>query len=120
MLHATPSSIANCACLANAVALTLNYVPGQSIPTWQGSGAFGTCGQTVTLKLTCGTIGGPPPCLGFRLDVTFSNNCDNVTQQPPAMCSCPPINLLFTFSQNPGSCCNLVGQVGAWQWTITQ
>lgn len=79
--------------------ITLTY---DGVDSWDGSGALGSCGKTVTLSLHCSDT---PGCggLGWVLEEEISDGCYMAsTNCPPDSESCDPFEIVFEES-NIGS-----------------
>lgn len=100
--------IGGCACVAGAsIALVWN----EATSKWNGSGAFGGCGKTVSLSFYCGP--GGVDCSDWLLSVSFSDGCqpDRVHGSDPG-CSCDPFEITFS-DINLASCCPPLGPASA-------
>ncbi len=88
-LHATLSDNIGCACVSGTIALTFNAGTSQ----WTGTGAFGTCGHTLSIALACTTIG---PQSFWQVTVSYPDGCEVGS---------------FTFNANAGGTCSPFQQV---------
>ena len=124
----TPASTLYCTLSTNAgtrcedgTVITLTYNSGTG--KWEGTGAFGTCGQNTTLAFYCGT--GGAACGDYKLDVSFSDACVSAftlnAVDSGYACTCSPFHIRFDKSRagGYGAGCSNSG-LGTSYWTVTE
>lgn len=102
LLHATVEAISGCACLTS---VTIELALALDPPTgalWSGTGAFGSCGRTISVVLICvGNV-----ACAFKLFPTISG-CGFGPDLSPTNCQCDAdaVNILFD-NLDVFGCCN--------------
>ncbi len=92
-LHAFLVSLNNCPC-ATGTTVTLVYDPVTD--SWNGTGAWGTCGENVILKMFCDTTELPVPL--WKMTISFSDGCRPPETKIAVIADCSPPNFNFGVS----------------------
>lgn len=99
-------TIEGCDCLDDGTTVPL-IATGDPDGEWEGTGALGTCGTDITIRLRCVEL--PPPAEGnvFMLDVETGTGCLDAEDLESESESCvPALSVQFMIPGGGDTCCD--------------